>query len=108
MFGIKTTKVDRKFVLNYINYLTYFFLFHNSMTPLFQHRFSFYRCSEKGGCFGRIKALDNGTYLMTNGHNGHANKAAEIEKYAVVNEMLVRARDTSQPMRSIFEAVREA
>ena len=45
---------------------------------------------------------------MTNGHNGHANKAAEIEKYAVVNEMLVRVRDTSQPMRSIFEAVREA
>lgn len=72
------------------------------------HRYSFYRCSEKGGCFGRIKLLEDGTYLMTNGHNGHANKVIEIAKNAVVNEILIRARNTRQSMRSIFEDVRHA
>ncbi|EFX66578.1 hypothetical protein DAPPUDRAFT_262899 [Daphnia pulex] len=71
----------------------------------FYHKF--YRCSEKGNCYGRITVLENGTFLMTNGHNGHPNKRDQIERNAVVNEMMTLSRDTRQSMRSIFEEVRQ-
>jgi hypothetical protein len=72
------------------------------------HRYSIYRCSEKGGCFGRIELIEDETYLMTNGHNGHANKVIQIAKHAVVNEIMIRAQNTRKSMRSVFEDVRHA
>jgi hypothetical protein len=44
---------------------------------------------------------------MTHAHNGHPNKMDLIQKNVVKNEMWIRARDTRQPMRAIFDEVRD-
>ncbi|KZS06592.1 Uncharacterized protein APZ42_029933 [Daphnia magna] len=63
-----------------------------------------FRCSKsKNGSPARLLALEDGTYFMTTGHDGHDNKEDHLKYCTVKQRMLERARDTRQRSRMIFE-----
>ncbi len=103
MFGTKTVLMSPTLILNYTQYLMWFCrICHNCLHDDIVSIDVLKRAIAMVG----NTALDNGTYLMTNGHN-NIYKRDQIEITAAANEIMILSRDTRQSMRSIFEEVRQ-